>query len=55
MTHTIKLIPKPTEQKKHAPANLSVSIRAIAQIKAIPEETVREAVVENTRRLYGTL
>ena len=43
----------PIPAARNEPANLSVSIRAIAQIKALPEEAVMEAVSENTRRLYG--
>ncbi len=45
----------PVPNARNEPANLPVSIRAIAQIKAIPEEAVRAAVAENTHRLYGTL
>jgi len=43
----------PIPAARNEPANLSVSIRAIAQIKNVPEEAVMEAVSENTRRLYG--
>ncbi|MFO7878103.1 MAG: hypothetical protein R6U55_16155 [Desulfovermiculus sp.] len=32
-----------------------VLIRAIAEIKNIPEQEVRETVAENTRCLYGDL
>jgi Tat protein secretion system quality control protein TatD with DNase activity len=45
----------PVPKIRNEPANLPVSIQAIAQIKAIPEAAVREAVAENTRRLYGKL
>jgi TatD DNase family protein len=45
----------PVAQTRNEPANLSVSIEAIAQIKDIPEEAVIEAVAENTQRLYGDL
>lgn len=45
----------PEPQKRNEPANLSISIQAIAQIKRLPESAVREAVAENTRRLYSEL
>jgi Tat protein secretion system quality control protein TatD with DNase activity len=43
----------PVPAARNEPANLPVSIRMIAQIKAVPEAAVVEAVLENTRRLYG--
>ena len=43
----------PVPQTRNEPANLSVSIQTIAQIKGVPEAAVMEAVSENTRRLYG--
>lgn len=43
----------PIPSARNEPANLSVSIRAIAQIKDLPEEAVVEAIADNTRRLYG--
>lgn len=43
----------PAAAVRNEPANLPVSIRAIAQIKAIPIEAVMEAVSDNTRRLYS--
>lgn len=45
----------PDPQIRNEPANLSISIQAIAHIKALPESAVREAVAENTRQLYGEL
>ena len=45
----------PEPQIRNEPANLPVAIQAIARIKAISEATVREAVSENTERLYGKL
>lgn len=45
----------PEPHIRNEPGNLSVSIQAIAQIKGLSETAVREAVVENTRRLYGEL
>jgi TatD DNase family protein len=40
---------------RNEPANLPLAIRAIAEIKSLPEQSVAEAVCENTARLYGTL
>ena len=45
----------PVPDARNEPANLSVSIRAIARIKETAEEAVRAAVIENTRRLYATI
>jgi TatD DNase family protein len=45
----------PVAQTRNEPANLTVSIEAIAQIKDIPEEAVIDAIAENTQRLYGNL
>ena len=43
----------PDPHGRNEPVNLKVSVRAIAEIKAVPEERVIEAVVANTRALYG--
>ena len=43
----------PIPAMRNEPANLSISIQTIAQIKNVPVEAVMEAVSENTRRLYG--
>ena len=43
----------PIPAMRNEPANLSISIQTIAQIKNVPEEAVMEAVSDNTRRLYG--
>jgi TatD DNase family protein len=40
---------------RNEPANLSLAIRAIAEIKSLPEQSVAEAVSQNTARLYGSL
>ncbi|HEX5680209.1 MAG TPA: TatD family hydrolase [Desulfobacterales bacterium] len=40
---------------RNEPANLPLAIRAIAEIKSLPEPSVAEAVSENTARLYGSL
>ena len=45
----------PDPQTRNEPANLTVSIRAIAQLKSVKEEAVLEAVAENTARLYPAL
>jgi TatD DNase family protein len=39
---------------RNEPANLPFAIRAIAEIKSLPEQAVLEAVSENTARLYRT-
>ena len=43
----------PERNQRNEPANLSISIKAIAELKDIHELEVIEAVTENTRRLYG--
>lgn len=43
----------PDAGARNEPANLTVSIQAIARIKALPVEAVMEAIAENARRLYG--
>jgi TatD DNase family protein len=45
--------PEPNERNE--PANVLVSIKAIAELKGIEEEMVTEAVIENTQKLYGEL
>jgi len=45
----------PTPDERNEPANIRQSIKAIAMLKNIPEETVIAAVWENTERLYGEL
>ena len=45
----------PSPEETNEPANLTVSLRAIAEIKDISLEEARDAVWENTRRLYGDL
>jgi TatD DNase family protein len=44
----------PDVSRRNEPANLPGVVRAIAQIKDIPEAAVAVAVSENTTRLYGT-
>lgn len=43
----------PDPAVRNEPANLAVAVRAIADIKGLPEEAVAAAVAANTRRLYG--
>jgi TatD DNase family protein len=45
----------PVPTTRNEPANLIVSVEAIAQIKDIAVEAVVEAVSQNTARLYGDL
>ena len=42
----------PEPQTRNEPANLTIAIRAIAELKELPEEKVIEALTANTRRLY---
>ena len=44
-----------TPGERNEPAEVLVSLRAIAELKELTEEQVAEAVAENTRRLYGDL
>ena len=41
--------------ERNEPAQVCVCLRAIAELKDLPQEQVAEAVVQNTRRLYGDL
>ena len=43
----------PERDQRNEPANALVSLRAIAELKAVPEKDVAAAVRENTARLYG--
>ncbi len=45
----------PEAAERNEPANLPVAVRAIAELKKIPEKEVVAVVIENTRRLYETL
>jgi TatD DNase family protein len=40
-------------QERNEPANALIAIKAIAELRAISEDEVMEAVAENTCRLYG--
>jgi TatD DNase family protein len=43
----------PTPGERNEPANTLIPLHAIAEIKGLSRDAVREAVIENTRRLYG--
>lgn len=43
----------PAAGQRNEPANLMVSVKAIAQIKGVPVEDVMAAVARNARQLYG--
>ena len=43
----------PTPQTRNEPVNAPIAVKAIAELKGLNEAEVREAVAENTRRLYG--
>jgi TatD DNase family protein len=45
----------PSPNERNEPANLSLSIKAIAELKDIAEAEVIAAVSDNTERLYGEL
>ena len=45
----------PSPDERNEPANLSLSIKAVAELKDVTEEEVMAAVSENTVRLYGKL
>ena len=45
----------PTPDERNEPANVRISINAIAEIKGLHEAEVIEAVTENTGKLYGDL
>ncbi len=45
----------PDPRQRNEPANVTVSIQAIAELKNISESEVIESVAENTKRLYGNI
>lgn len=45
----------PEPNVRNEPANVTVSIKTIAELKNVRKEAVAEAVTENTNRLYGNL
>jgi TatD DNase family protein len=45
----------PDPQQRNEPANVRIAIQAMAELKGCSQAEVIEAVMENTRRLYGDL
>jgi len=45
----------PDPKQRNEPANVTISIKAIAELKGIVEDAVAEAVCENTFCLYGNI
>ena len=45
----------PDPKKRNEPANITIAIKAIAELKSASEDKVLEAVSDNTRRLYGNI
>ncbi|MEX1352221.1 MAG: TatD family hydrolase, partial [Desulfobacterales bacterium] len=45
----------PNPNRRNEPVNISISIKAIAELKNISEQEVIESVSENTQKLYGNL
>jgi len=45
----------PDREARNEPANLGVSLRAVAEVKELRPEAVAEAVMENTARLFGAI
>jgi TatD DNase family protein len=43
----------PAPQERNEPSNAVIALKAIAEVKGMSEEVVKEAVAENTHRLYG--
>jgi len=43
----------PDPHQRNEPANITLAIRAVAELKSTTEDEVLTAVSENTRRLYG--
>lgn len=45
----------PDPKERNEPANITVAIKAIAELKNVSEDEVIESVAENTRSLYGNI
>jgi TatD DNase family protein len=43
----------PSSDERNEPANITISIKAIADLKGVSEAEVIEAIAENTQKLYG--
>lgn len=55
MVETDSPVLGPVPKVRNEPANVTVSIRAIAELKNVSEGEVMESVAENTKRLYGNI
>jgi TatD DNase family protein len=45
----------PDPKQRNEPANITLAIKAIRDLKSVGEDEVLEAVGANTRRLYGNI
>jgi TatD DNase family protein len=45
----------PNPSRRNEPVNISISIKAIAELKNISEQEVIDTVSENTQKLYGNI
>lgn len=45
----------PDPKQRNEPANVTIAIQAIAELKGINEEKATEAITENTKQLYGDI
>jgi TatD DNase family protein len=45
----------PDPQQRNEPANVLLSVKAIAELKHVSADEVRASVSENTRKLYGSI
>ncbi len=45
----------PEPNRRNEPVNVSIAIKAIAELKNVSDHEVMAAVLENTRRLYGDI
>ena len=45
----------PDPKRRNEPANVTISIRTIAELKNVSDHKVMEAVMENTQKLYGNI
>lgn len=45
----------PVPQERNEPANAMLVVHAIAELKGLTKEAVAEAIIDNTRRLYGNI
>jgi TatD DNase family protein len=45
----------PNPNRRNEPVNISISIKAIAELKNTSEQDVIETMWENTQKLYGNI